>query len=337
MIDIFIDESGTFVPTQQGPSISAVGAVVVPSAFKSKLFSKFEKLRNQFPKNKKGEIKGSSLNEIQVDKTLDLLKKNSCVFEASLIDMSREDPDAILRHQQRQASKITEHVTDDFHDEAKKSIWDLRKRLEAAPPQLYVQSSLTSSLVGELISLLPTYFVQRWPNDLDNFSWTLDAKNPQKVTEHEDWWERTICPLLQSSSKNSPMPCVEGLDYSIFDAKYEFETPEYLKAFGFKDKRVINLGLLLRENLSFSPEVHPGLELADIATNALRRAFNGNLQQEGWRKLPDLMIHRRTGPIALRTLSEADARVGKSAAYYDLLAGPFAAGGRSMLTKLTRD
>jgi len=38
---------------------------------------------------------------------------------------------------------------------------------------------------------------------------------------------------------------------------------------------------------------HFGLELVDILTNSLRRALIGNLQESGWRNLPDLVIRRR--------------------------------------------
>jgi hypothetical protein len=337
MIEIYIDESGTFVPTAEGiASVCAVGALVIPSVNRARLFAKFERLRQSFPKNSKGEVKGSKLNELQIDSVIDLLKKNDCIFEASCIDMRRENADEIRRHRDMQAVKITEHLTDEFRPELAAQIWDLRQRLEGAPPQLYAQSTIASYTVSQMLCLLPTYFAQRWPKDLNSFRWIIDAKGERGPTGHEDWWEHTICPLLQSRSKEDPLITVEGVDYSVFDDKYLRETPDYLKGFGFEDEKGIDIGTLLRENFRFSSNIEMGLELVDIATNALRRALNGNLKETGFRRIPQLMIHRKGGPLVFKTFGR-ETKVPRSSPYRNLLSGLFAIGGRSMLTAQTRD
>ena len=332
MIETYIDESGTFVPIDEGlTSVSVVGALVVPSVSRVKLFNKYQKLRSSLPKNSKGEVKGSKLDEDQVDKVIDLLKKNDCIFEGSLIDMRRESYESIISQRDKQAAKITEHLTDEFDPEAIARIWELRRILEASPPQLYVQSTISSQVICQLICLLPTYFVQRWPNDLDEFHWIIDGKGAANVTPHEEWWEQTICPLLQSRSVAEPIITVQGLDYRIFEKAFLKPTPEYLKGFGFKDETGIDLGALLRDHFRFSSKAELGLELVDIVTNAFRRAFNGNLKAAGYARLPELMIHRKGGPVVMKTFG-AEVPCNKNIPYFNLLSGSFSRGGRSMLT-----
>jgi len=48
----------------------------------------------------------------------------------------------------------------------------------------------------------------------------------------------------------------------------------------------------MTESFTFSSEATAGLELVDIITNATRRALRGNLQQKGWGRIPQLMVHR---------------------------------------------
>lgn len=332
MIETYIDESGTFVPAHEGlTSVSVVGALVVPSINRHKLFSKYEKLRKSLPKDSKGEVKGSKLDETQVGKIIDLLKKNDCIFEGSLIDMRRETLESIISHRDKQAKKITEHLTDEFHPDASARVWELRRTLEATPPQLYVQSTISSQVICQLICLLPTYFVQRWPSDLQDFHWIIDGKGAENVTSHEQWWEQTICPLLQSRSVTEPIVMIQGLDYRVFERRFLKPTPEYLKGFGFKDETGIDLGALLRDHFRFSSKAEHGLELADIVTNAFRRAFNGNLKAYGYARLPDLMIHRKGGPVVMKTFG-SEVPCDRNIPYFDLLSGPFSRGGRSMLT-----
>lgn len=332
MIETYIDESGTFVPVDEGlTSVSAVGALVVPSVSRIKLFSKYESLRKSLPKNSKGEVKGSKLDEAQVNKVIDLLKKNDCIFEVSLIDMRRESIETIISHRDRQASKITENLTNQFDLEVIDQIWEIRRTLEASPPQLYVQSTISSQVICQLIRLLPTYFVQRWPKDLSEFHWIIDGKGAENVTPHEEWWGQTICPLLQSRSVAEPIITVHGLDYGIFEEAFLKPTPEYLKGFGFTDETGIDLGSLLRDNFRFSSKAELGLELVDIVTNAFRRAFNGNLKAAGYARLPELMIHRKGGPVVMKTFSP-EVSCEKNIPYFKLLSGSFSRGGRSMLT-----
>jgi hypothetical protein len=64
---IFIDESGPFGGIGQFPSVSLIGALIVPDARLASLERQYKRLRPNLPKDEKGEVKGRLLNEQQVE------------------------------------------------------------------------------------------------------------------------------------------------------------------------------------------------------------------------------------------------------------------------------
>ncbi|WP_095203368.1 hypothetical protein [Mesorhizobium carmichaelinearum] len=86
---IFIDESGTFTGVGADlPAVSTLGALILTSHSMPKLFRRYKRLRVNLPKNGKGEVKGSKLNEVQVAMVVELLRKNGAIFCASMIDLA---------------------------------------------------------------------------------------------------------------------------------------------------------------------------------------------------------------------------------------------------------
>ena len=61
------------------------------------------------------------------------------------------------------------------------------------------------------------YFAQRRPRELAQFEWTIDAKDPRRVTTSEKWWRDTLAPLLESRSRRDPMRMV---DHPAFDYRF---------------------------------------------------------------------------------------------------------------------
>ncbi len=58
----------------------------------------------------------------------------------------------------------------------------------------------------------------------------------------------------------------------------------------------------MSDDLKFSSEATPALEIVDILTNAVRRAMVGNLQFDGYEHLPNIMIHRNSHYIKILSL-----------------------------------
>lgn len=139
------------------------------------------------------------------------------------------------------------------------------------------------------------YHCQRFPKELGEFHWVMDAKNPMAITKWEDWWSETLFIWLQSMSLQNPGAMLPGGDYSHFRRFIMDELPEYLRDVAPPGDRTYGAGVdlqMMYEDFRFSSDPEPGLEMVDFVTNALRRGLVGNLGKAGWLPLRGLMIHK---------------------------------------------
>lgn len=79
---IFMDETGPFTGIGKEGSVSLIGAIVVPGSRLPKLEKAYRKLRNSFPLDDKGEVKGRLLNETQVASVISALHEHSALYAA---------------------------------------------------------------------------------------------------------------------------------------------------------------------------------------------------------------------------------------------------------------
>ncbi len=326
---IFIDESGTFaIPKNERFSPCVQGALIIPDYKIDQLFNKYARIRESLPKES-GEVKGRLLKEADVAKVVEILKRNQCIFEAVAIEMSAETKEGIEEHRTEAANGLTKNLTDEHQPSLVKSIFEHRAYLEVMSLPLYVQYVLISELLANVIRDIPVYWAQRRMKEILNFHWVVDGKGVSETTKSEQWWSTMKLGLLQSKLARRPMIGLEGLDYSEFDAKFKTTMPEYLKESILPFEEGFDLRMLFDESFWFSSEADFGLELADIITNATRRALKGNLAETGWARIPALMIHRKEQYLRLCSL-------GKSARpdrlpYGKLITQAFNRGGRHLL------
>jgi hypothetical protein len=85
----------------------------------------------------------------------------------------------------KQCELITKDLTPEHYPELVKEVWDLRRLLERMPRQLYIQSRLLSELVCSASEETALYFAQRRPREIGRFEWTIDAKDPRRITSYE--------------------------------------------------------------------------------------------------------------------------------------------------------
>ena len=148
---IFLDESGTFALPAPGTfSPSIVGALVVPDFKLAKLEQRYARLRHRLPKDA-GEVKGRLLNEAQVAQVVDLLRRNSGLFFAHVIETGLEDKDLIRLHREGAAEAMTKHLTDGHFDSLKADVWARRRQLEEMSVPLYLQYALMSELLTDVL------------------------------------------------------------------------------------------------------------------------------------------------------------------------------------------
>lgn len=270
-MEIFIDESGQFTPAS---GWSVVCALAVPSKEVGRVCRKLVYLTQDWPKAPSGELKGGSLDANHLAALVDLLFARDALLHVVAINMAGENDEGLKDHKLRQCELLTVHMTSEHPTNLVEQVWALRKTLELMPVQLYVQSVLMTELTAIAVDQITLYFSQRRPQELSNFSWVIDAKDPRRITTQEKWWRDTLGPLQESRSRREPLGRVNeaGFNYRFFDRTYEFEKricypdrPSELIT-GYDIRKIIS------DHISFK-DLRSSLLLqaVDILTNYLRR------------------------------------------------------------------
>lgn len=315
---IFIDESGTFSGFHE-LSLGVVGALAVPDSKLAFLEKKYQKIRKRI-RTPDGEVKGKQLDEQQVAEIVSLLARNEAVFEVTVIDLSLHTESGVAGYKNALLEGMHERLIR-FSEETRPKVAAQLRELAATPLNLFLQAVALFETIHRIIHHVPLYFVQRRPKDLGTFSWIIDGKDPAKVTNWEKWWSSYAIGALANKSKFRPGARLEGADYSYYD---RFTV---VNEFG---EEGTDLALLM-EDLKFSTEVVFGLEWIDVLTNAIRRALIGNLQVEGWKGIPRLMIHRKQHYIEFVCLEGVSTEINN--APYNRVVSHFWRDGRPMVTE----
>jgi hypothetical protein len=315
---VFIDESGSFSGYQAG-SVSVVAALCIPDGMLKKITKKYERMRKSLP-TYKGEVKGRLLSENQVQKVVELLAHNMAILEVSVIDIGIHTEQGVISYRDQLADEMEGRLSR-FREDARAEVKNAVEQIRKTPPPLFLQAITMWDVLDHVICHIPLYFVQRRPRELGVFKWVVDAKDTGGNTNWENWWSTYCQGALANKSKNNPAPALEGANYSYFE-KFEVTTPEGESGTDLK---------LLLSDISFSSNSEHGLELVDILVNAIRRAIIGNLKFEGWKNIPNLMIHRNQHYISLVRLEEASTEP-KNPTYVNVI-NHFKSGGKNMMTR----
>jgi hypothetical protein len=166
------------------------------------------------------------------------------------------------------------------HPNFVRQVWDLRRALERMPPQLYIQCVLMNELVASAVEETTMYFAQRRPRELADFEWTIDAKDPRRITNQEQWWRDALAPLQESRSRREPWRMVRdpAFDYRHLQRKFsmrkELWHPDRPRetADGFDIKKMIT------EHMAFVDSRSETLiQAVDVLTSFLRRLLAGQV------------------------------------------------------------
>jgi len=307
---VFIDESGNFIRGQKS-SISCVGALAIPDLEYKRVVRAFAEFKEKLKLND-AEIKGSRLDETQVNHLLTRLTKFDILFYAAVVDCSVHSTEDVIFHRQDQADRLVANLTPEHQPSLVEQVHHMRGQLLKLSPQLYTQYVAQTELMHRSIELFTLYYAQRIPRDLRRFSWTIDAKSPSGLTSGEIWWKTLLGPALQSKAIRNPMKALKGANYAYFDEVFVEDGADRTQGLP------ISINKLVLNNLVFRNSSEDcGLQLADIFTNATRRAFSGNLKPSGWAQLGKFMIRTarpNPSPVALLHLgsSASDAQIGIS-------------------------
>ena len=304
-MNIYIDESGIFSnPESKKMAVSCVAGLIIPETQQEKVFEGYENILKLW-NTTKDEVKGASLNELQVADIIELLRNYDVLLEIVGIDLSLHNDYDISKHKELQSDKLTANLTSQHSKESIENTLRLQKILKNLSNQLYVQSVLTFQLIQSILNTSTLYYCQRYPSELGAFNWIVDTKDIIRIS-YEDYWSTTVAMYLQSLSIKQPLISLEGGDYSYFKRFYKEEVPEYLKGVIVKKDNglLLDATMILRESLVFNnSNSDMGLQLIDILANAFCRAIKNNLQINGWDKLGNLIVNKNEDTIKFVSLS----------------------------------
>jgi len=308
---IYIDEAGTFVPPNPSrTAFSLVLALIVPSAIEKELFFEFLRLRDTWP-NQNVEIKGSSLDESQTAQVTNLVLGYDTLVQFIALDANTHPDPLVEDFKKRQADNITANITREHHPGPILHLHQLGEAVRAMSHQLFLQAFATWELIIRTVREGTLYFVQRRPQELGDIAWIVDRKD-RTITEMEETWRTLILPMGEADFAREPLACIEGEDYSHFEARYGFtdatadrETlrhSEWVRtAYGLPPTREGEVGIdakkLLSEQQTFENSRDSiGLQLADMLAAILRRALNDRLRYSGWKDFGGLLVrHHEPG------------------------------------------
>ena len=174
------------------------------------------------------------------------------------------------------------------------------------PNQLFLQSFSLWLLIIKTVREGTLYYVQREPEELADIGWVIDRKD-KTLTQMETTWSDLILPLSEAIFAREPLGTLKGEDYSSFDSRYGVTEAtgdtemlrhmRWLSSTHGKDDgliQAIDSRRLLTEQRTFEDSRDSlGLQLCDMLAAILRRALNGQLQQEGWKDFGKLLIRQR--------------------------------------------
>lgn len=188
-MNIFVDESGSFVPAYKS-AWCVIAAYASPESDRRALEQIVRRLR---PAGyaRLSEIKFNELSEPQYFPLLRDLGGLKGVLFAAAIDMGYHDDPAISTHKLQQAAGVVAHISKLKHARARADLNKLSAEIAALPNQLYAQLMCQTALFSDVLNRGILYFVQRQPQTVREIRWRLDRKNTS-ITRYEDAFKRLL-------------------------------------------------------------------------------------------------------------------------------------------------
>lgn len=284
-VNIFVDESGSFVNARRTNSWNCIVAYMIPELDRRGMRRALTTLKQQSGVSAQDEVKLRDVRESDYFAFLRSLNGlNGAVFVV-VTDAGLNQLAAVTEHQRIQAEKIAEHKDKMQFETARKGLEDLAEKVRMLPAQHYVQLHCQVILISLVILRGVLYFVQRCPQALGVFRWRIDQKNSTQTT-FEETFVTVLPPILQTISLSDPLPMLEGADYSEFQ-RFDYpkgEAPTYLKdVYGVETRGDggLNIGKLIRENLEFpDSKENRGVQVADLLASGLRRCLRGGFSDK---------------------------------------------------------
>jgi Protein of unknown function (DUF3800) len=269
-LHLFIDEAGTFIPAT---GWAVVCSLAIPHKEVHPARREINRLSRDWPR-KDAELKGGMLQSTHLESLVEVLFRHDALMHACAIDVSREDAARVDQHKADQCDGMTRRLTPQHHPGLVQQVWDLRRVLERMSPQLYIQCVMMKELVRIASEEVTLYFAQRRPHELAKFEWTIDAKDPRRITSQEKWWRKTLAVWLESASRREPFILVKdaGFNYKYFNRSFGMTKEMWFSDGPPEIMEGHDLRKMMTERMAFVDSRSETLiQAVDILTSFLRR------------------------------------------------------------------
>lgn len=319
-MNIYIDESGSFVSAPNVGAWNVVAAVVASESSRRHIERAVRSLKLATSSNETSEVKLNDVDEALYANFLNEIARSHVLLFATATDAGLNTTDSLIKHQSIQVANIRKNIPRMRYEGGRRSIELLANQLESVSPQLYAQLVCQVDLLHSIVGQSINYFAQRMPATLATFRWRIDQKNTIKTT-YEDAFEKIAPALLQTRSFREPFVRVEDFDYRHFKI-YELpqgKTPDYLESeYGIKVEHALDIGKLIRDNLKFEDsKTSLGIQVADLLASGVRRALRGGFKDNKAiaRAIGRLTLQNERGkyPINLVAFSESESKADSTA------------------------
>lgn len=280
-MNIYIDESGSFVSASRPGSWNAVAAFALPEAARKGLEKAVAEVRRQSHAGSR-EVKLNDLDEpAYLAFIAQLAKLNGSLFCVAT-DAGLNTPERVVKHQRGQAAKVLENLDKMLHEGGRQGVDLIASQIEELSPQLYVQLICQLELMYDTVSRAINYYAQHNPKSLREFRWRFDQKDIDKTT-FEDVFEKLSPAILQTMSISQPFMRVREFDYSSMK-QYEYEpgkAPTYLKdVYGIETSdSMFNIQKLIRGNIDFvDSKDSDGIQAVDLIVSGIRKCLRKGFQ-----------------------------------------------------------
>ncbi len=294
---VYIDESGSFsIPAQpKRPAISYCGALTLPTSRLEEVTDGFRELTKGWP-NEKGEIKGRLLSEEHFNFALEFYAENRLLLDAVAIDLSVHHSPAVDKHKGCTASNSAAQIPLMHHETMREELRRFDCRLRSISLPSYVQMIVMTELIENALRTNMRWFPFAAPQELSSFAWIIDGKDIAP-TEMERLWVLLCLPWLQARSLNAPLLTITEGDYSHLPEEIfqqQPQPPDYLAPHIIgrptEPFKTIDIKAIFADRRFANSWDEIGLQMADVAISAVRRAMMGTLQRSGWRRLGSLIV-----------------------------------------------
>jgi hypothetical protein len=214
------------------------------------------------------------LEPAHLESLVEVLFRHDAVMHACAIDVSREEDSRIDQHKAQQCNGMTKHLTCEHHPDLVREVWDLRHVLEGMSRQLYIQCVMMKELVRIVSEEIALYFAQRRPRELAVFEWTIDAKDPRRITSQENWWRETLAVWLESASRREPFIFGKdaGFNYKYFNRSFAMTKEMWFPGRPPEIMEGHDLRKMMTERMAFvDTRSETLIQAVDILTSFLRR------------------------------------------------------------------